>query len=54
MRKNATALKNWWKQINEWRDRKCLGYATSDLVIKPLRETGRIAAQVREALGIPA
>ena len=34
-RPNAPALKNWWKQINEWRDRKCLAYATNDLVIKP-------------------
>ncbi|WP_426338890.1 acetolactate synthase 3 catalytic subunit [Pseudoduganella sp. S-14] len=34
-RPNASALKDWWKQINEWRGRKCLAYATSDLVIKP-------------------
>ncbi|WP_426343510.1 acetolactate synthase 3 catalytic subunit [Pseudoduganella sp. R-32] len=34
-RPNAAALKDWWKQINEWRGRKCLAYATSDLVIKP-------------------
>ncbi|WP_342117533.1 acetolactate synthase 3 catalytic subunit [Pseudoduganella sp. OTU4001] len=34
-RPNAAALKDWWKQIEEWRGRKCLAYATSDLVIKP-------------------
>jgi acetolactate synthase-1/2/3 large subunit len=34
-RPNAAALKDWWKQIDEWRGRKCLAYATSDLVIKP-------------------
>ncbi|MRV75652.1 acetolactate synthase 3 catalytic subunit [Duganella sp. FT92W] len=32
---NQAALSNWWKQINEWRGRECLKYATSDLVIKP-------------------
>jgi acetolactate synthase-1/2/3 large subunit len=34
-RPNGAALKDWWKQINEWRGRDCLKYATSDLVIKP-------------------
>ncbi len=32
---NKSALQAWWKQINEWRGRDCLKYATSDLVIKP-------------------
>jgi acetolactate synthase-1/2/3 large subunit len=32
---NPAGIKDWWKQINEWRGRKCLAYATSDLVIKP-------------------
>ncbi|MQA19377.1 acetolactate synthase 3 catalytic subunit [Rugamonas rivuli] len=32
---NAPALKDWWKQIGEWRGRDCLKYPTSDLVIKP-------------------
>jgi acetolactate synthase-1/2/3 large subunit len=32
---NAPALKKWWAQIDEWRGRNCLAYATSDLVIKP-------------------
>ena len=32
---NAPAVKDWWKQINEWRGRDCLKFSTSDLVIKP-------------------
>ena len=32
---NAPALKDWWKDIAEWRGRDCLKYAGSDLVIKP-------------------
>jgi len=32
---NAPALKDWWKQIGEWRGRDCLKYSTNDLVIKP-------------------
>ncbi len=32
---NAAPLKDWWKQINEWRGRDCLKYAGSDVVIKP-------------------
>ena len=29
------ALAAWWKQIEEWRARDCLGYTPSDTVIKP-------------------
>ena len=32
---NATAIQSWWKQINEWRQKECLKYTTSDQVIKP-------------------
>lgn len=32
---NATALANWWKQINTWRERDCLKFTNSDEVIKP-------------------
>ena len=28
-------LAAWWKQIEEWRARDCLGYAPSDTIIKP-------------------
>ena len=32
---NATALANWWKQINEWRQLDCMSYELSADVIKP-------------------
>ncbi|MES2016507.1 MAG: acetolactate synthase 3 catalytic subunit [Pseudomonadota bacterium] len=32
---NPAGIKDWWKQINEWRGRDCLKYQDSDLVIKP-------------------
>ncbi|WP_332852515.1 acetolactate synthase 3 catalytic subunit [Duganella sp. S19_KUP01_CR8] len=32
---NAPAVKDWWKQINEWRGKDCLKFASSELVIKP-------------------
>ena len=32
---NPRGLADWWKQINQWRERDCLKYATSDEVIKP-------------------
>jgi acetolactate synthase-1/2/3 large subunit len=32
---DAGALANWWKQINQWREKDCLKYADSDLLIKP-------------------
>ena len=34
-RPSQTALASWWKQINEWRGKECLKFATSDTVIKP-------------------
>ncbi|GJI99573.1 acetolactate synthase [Duganella rhizosphaerae] len=32
---NVPAVKDWWKQINEWRGKDCLKFASSELVIKP-------------------
>ncbi|HYD96079.1 MAG TPA: acetolactate synthase 3 catalytic subunit [Noviherbaspirillum sp.] len=32
---NTQALAAWWRQINEWRGRECLKFATSSEVIKP-------------------
>ena len=32
---NPNGIKDWWKQINEWRGRDCLKYAGSDILIKP-------------------
>ena len=34
-RPNTKALGEWWKQINQWRERDCLNYPTSNEVIKP-------------------
>lgn len=34
-RPNQASLATWWKQINEWRGKECLKFATSDTVIKP-------------------
>ncbi len=32
---NTAAVKDWWKQIGEWRGKNCLHFQDSDLVIKP-------------------
>jgi acetolactate synthase-1/2/3 large subunit len=32
---NPVQIKDWWKQIAEWRGRECLKYQDSSLVIKP-------------------
>jgi acetolactate synthase-1/2/3 large subunit len=32
---DASALANWWHQINQWREKDCLKYALSDTLIKP-------------------
>src|SRR5512147_2295827 len=34
-RPDASALSQWWGQINEWRKRECLAYKNSNEVIKP-------------------
>lgn len=35
LKPNATALKHWWMQIDEWRGRDCLKYDRSSDIIKP-------------------
>ncbi len=32
---NKAALKDWWKQIEEWRSKDCLAYKTDTKIIKP-------------------
>jgi acetolactate synthase-1/2/3 large subunit len=32
---DAKHLANWWKQINQWREKDCLAFKDSSLVIKP-------------------
>ena len=34
-RPNQASLAAWWTQINEWRGKECLKFASSDTVIKP-------------------
>ncbi len=34
-RPNATTLKAWWKQIDDWRGKNCLGYDRNSSIIKP-------------------
>ncbi len=45
-RADQNALKEWWAQINKWRDRDCLSYRPSDTTIKPQFALERL----REAL----
>lgn len=35
LRHDAAKLAPWWKQVDHWRAKECLKYATSDEVIKP-------------------
>lgn len=32
---DGAKLDNWWKQINQWRERDCMAFETSSTVIKP-------------------
>ncbi|MFC5462062.1 acetolactate synthase 3 catalytic subunit [Massilia niabensis] len=34
-RTNTDSLRDWWKQVDEWRGRDCLRYEDSDILIKP-------------------
>ncbi|MBV7409915.1 acetolactate synthase 3 large subunit [Maritimibacter sp. DP1N21-5] len=44
---NKAALTNWWKQIDAWKDVKCLTYRNSDTVIKPQYAVERLEAITR-------
>ncbi len=35
VRPNPDALAAWWKQVEEWRSRRCMAYKNSDEIIKP-------------------
>ncbi|HZH28174.1 MAG TPA: acetolactate synthase 3 large subunit [Azospirillaceae bacterium] len=41
------ALAAWWRQIDEWRARKCLGYEQSGQVIKPQYALERLRAHIQ-------
>ncbi len=47
-RPNGEALAAWWAQIEEWRRRDCLGYRTSDDVIKPQQAIERLYELTRD------
>lgn len=34
-KQNSQALKTWWKEIETWRERKCLRYETNSQKVKP-------------------
>ena len=40
----AAALKEWWAQIDQWRERKSLSYRSSDSIIKPQYAIDRLYA----------
>ncbi|MBV7379374.1 acetolactate synthase 3 large subunit [Maritimibacter dapengensis] len=44
---NSDALKNWWKQIDAWKEVKCLTYRNSDKIIKPQYAVERLEALTR-------
>ena len=39
---DESQYKNWWSQINEWRDKNCLLYEQSDETIKPQHAISRL------------
>ncbi len=45
---DGKALKEWWKQIDQWRARDCLSYRNSDKIIKPQYAIQRLYALTRE------
>jgi acetolactate synthase I/II/III large subunit len=45
---DTNALKAWWSQIEQWRDRKCLTYRKSDTVIKPQYALERLYAAIKD------
>ncbi|HSE78570.1 MAG TPA: acetolactate synthase 3 large subunit [Alphaproteobacteria bacterium] len=47
-RPDGKALAQWWKQIEEWRNRDCLRYRSSDKVIKPQLAIQRLYELTRD------
>jgi acetolactate synthase I/II/III large subunit len=45
---DGKALKAWWAQIDQWRDRKCLTYKKSDKIIKPQYALERLYAAIKD------
>jgi len=45
---NSAAVAKWWGQIEEWRDRKCLSFRTSETIIKPQHALQRLDALTKD------
>ncbi len=45
---DGKAMKAWWAQIEQWRDRKCLTYKNSDKIIKPQFALERLYAAIKD------
>jgi acetolactate synthase-1/2/3 large subunit len=45
---DANALKDWWGQINKWRNVKCLNYQKNDDVIKPQYALEKLQAAIEK------
>ena len=48
VRPNAKALKSWWRTIDKWRSRNCLGYKQSKKLIKPQYALQRLCELTRK------
>lgn len=48
-RPDAAALKQWWTQINQWRDRDCLSFKASPDLIKPQTVVQKLWELTRES-----
>ena len=48
VRPNAKALKSWWRIIDKWRGRNCLGYKQSKKLIKPQYALQRLCELTRK------
>ncbi len=48
VRPNAKALKSWWRTIDKWRGRNCLGYKQSKKLIKPQYALQRLCELTRK------
>ena len=47
-RNNKKALKDWWRQIEEWRARDCLSYERSAKIIKPQYALERLYDRIKD------
>jgi acetolactate synthase I/II/III large subunit len=48
LKTNQKAMKAWWKQIEEWRERRCLDYKQSGKIIKPQHAIERLYEHTKD------